>query len=102
MSVRILWLALLALLLLVGWLALWPLSVELSHSAAFSQVFLADYVPVQHLFQSTLEIARRVAPGLTGAVLTDPPGAPTYTLAATLLGAVFIWLAGVYLAALIT
>ncbi|MDQ6674718.1 MAG: hypothetical protein M3069_28940, partial [Chloroflexota bacterium] len=97
---RILWLALLALLLEVGWLALWPLAGTLSHSAAFNTAFLDDHAPARQLLSLLLDLARPLLPGLDDKPATDPLGASTYFVPATALAALMAWLGIGYLAAL--
>ena len=99
--VRILWLALLALLLEVGWLALWPLAGTLSHSAAFNAAFLDSHEPARRLLALLLDAARPVLPDLAEAPLTQPLGASDYLAPASALAALMAWLAVWYLAALI-
>jgi hypothetical protein len=98
--VRILWLALLALLLEVGWLALWPLAGTLSHSAAFNAAFLDSHPPGRHLLNFMLDVARPVLPDLAAAPLSDSLGMSTYLAPAAALAALMAWLALCYLAAL--
>ncbi|GAC1485097.1 MAG: hypothetical protein NVS2B11_10890 [Acetobacteraceae bacterium] len=42
----------------IGWLALWPLSGALSHSALFNAAFLADHPFTASLYAFTLDLAR--------------------------------------------
>ena len=56
MPVRILWLALPAIAAEVGWLALWPLSVALSHSPAFTADFVLAREPVGRLLEVTQQV----------------------------------------------
>jgi hypothetical protein len=99
--VRILWLALLALLLEVGWLALWPLAGTLSHSPAFNAAFLDSHEPARQLLKLLLDLARPMLPDLAETPLTEPLGTSTYVVPATALAALMTLLAIVYLAALI-
>ena len=98
---RILWLGVLALLLEVGWLALWPLAGTLSHSAAFNAAFLESHAPARRLLTLLLDAARQVLPDLAEAPLTQPLGASDYLAPASALAALMAWLAVWYLAALI-
>ena len=98
---RIAWLALLALLLEAGWLALWPLAGTLSHSAAFNAAFLDSHEPARRLLRLLLDAARPVLPDLAEAPLTQPLGASDYLAPAGALAALMAWLAVWYLAALI-
>jgi hypothetical protein len=91
--VRIVWLALPALLLEVGWLALWPLSATLSHSPTFTAAFLADHQPAARL----LDAGRWLLPNLPEAPLTQPLGSAAYVQPAIAVAAVMLWLAAAYL-----
>jgi Dolichyl-phosphate-mannose-protein mannosyltransferase len=97
---RILWLALLALLIEVGWLALWPLAGTLSHSPAFNAAFLDSHEPARRLLESLLDVARPILPDLAEAPLTEPLGTSTYFASATALAILMGWVALGYLAAL--
>jgi hypothetical protein len=90
---RILWLALPALVLEVGWLALWPLSAALSHSPAFTAAFLGDHPLAARL----LEVTHSLAGNLPEAPLTEPLGSPAYVQPAVAIAAVMLWLAAAYL-----
>jgi len=81
-----------ALILEVGWLALWPLSATLSHSALFT----ASLVESHPLIQSVLQATSHLAPGLAQSTLTDPLGADAYVVPATLFAALMLGLASVY------
>ena len=98
---RILWLAVLALLLEAGWLMLWPLASTLSHSAAFNAAFLDTHEPARRLLALLLDAARAVLPDLAAAPLTEPLGASGYLAPAGALVALMAWLAVWYVAALI-
>jgi hypothetical protein len=89
------------LLLEVGWLALWPLSVTLSHSASFTVAMLADHPWVAWVFGWTLSVVRVAMPGLSATPLTEPLGDPTYVAPAAELAGVMVWLGAGYLAALL-
>ncbi len=79
-----------------GWLAVWPLSGALSHSAPFTAAVLQLHPLVSRVFQFTLRLAQRVLPGLGDTALTDPFGSPAYFAPAAALAAVMLWLAAVY------
>jgi hypothetical protein len=98
--VRILWLAVLALLLEAGWLLLWPLASTLSHSAAFNTAFLDTHEPARRLLALLLNVARPLLPDLAEAPSTQPLGAPVYLVPAVALAALMAWLAVWYVAAL--
>jgi hypothetical protein len=93
-------LALLAFLLELGWLAMWPLSGALSHSPPFTAALLDNQPAVRQPFQITLSIAQLLVPGLPAAPLSDPLGADSFLVPATTLAALMLWLAVIYLAAL--
>jgi len=99
-AVRILWLALLALLLEAGWLALWPLAGSLSHSAAFNAAFLDSHQLARQLMGLLLGAVRPILPDLAETPSTAPLGTPTYLVPATALAALLMWLGLAYLAAL--
>ncbi|HEV7663903.1 MAG TPA: polyprenol phosphomannose-dependent alpha 1,6 mannosyltransferase MptB, partial [Chloroflexota bacterium] len=84
----------------LGWLALWPLSGALSHSALFNAALLADYPLVAQVFSASLAMAQHALPTLTDRPLTDALGDPVYTAPATALAAVFVWLGLAYLTGL--
>jgi hypothetical protein len=98
---RVVTLALLALLLGIGWLGLWPLSVALSHSPLFTAAFLDSHSQAQQVLQFTLRVARRLVPGLPDAPLTDPLGSPAYLVPANALAVLLTLIAAVYLAAVV-
>ncbi|HLZ30337.1 MAG TPA: hypothetical protein VKV73_23695 [Chloroflexota bacterium] len=99
---RILWLALLALLLEAGWLLLWPLGSTLSHSEAFTAAFLENHAPARRVLGLLLDAARPVLPDLAEVPLTQPLGALAYVVPASALAALMAWLAVWYLAALVS
>jgi hypothetical protein len=76
-----------ALLLEIGWFALWPLSVRLSHSPLFTSTLLQEH-PVLGIW------------GLMP-TLTDPPGSPVYVVPTSVLAVLMVCLAAVYGAALL-
>lgn len=94
---RVVALALCVVLLEAGWLALWPLSVALSHSPRFTAAFL-DAHPQAQL---ALAWARSLAPSLPSAPVAEPPGSAAYAGPASALAIVMLALAGVYLVALL-
>jgi hypothetical protein len=81
-----------AMLLELGWLALWPLSAALSHSALFT----ADLLETHPLIALVLQTTARLEPGLATATLTDALGSPAYSLPAISLAGVMLALFGVY------
>ena len=97
---RLLSLGLLALGLEVGWLALWPLSAALSHSAAFTSELLASYAPAARVFHLTLRALRLILPDLSETPLPDAVGSAAFFGPATALAAVMLFLAAVYVLAL--
>jgi len=99
--VRILWLAVVALLLEIGWLGLWPLAGSLSHSAAFNAAFLEGHEPVRRLLTLLLNVARPILPELAEAPLTQPLGTSAYLAPASALVGLMMWLSVWYVAALI-
>src|SRR5437763_5513977 len=92
-NVRVLAVGVLALLLEIGWLALWPLSVVLSHSPAFTAEVLANHGPAARLLQLTGGIVRLLLPGLTDAPLGEPLGQAVYNTPAIALAGLTLWLA---------
>lgn len=98
--VRLVSLGAAALALEAGWLALWPLSGALSHSALFSSAFLTDHPLAGHVFALSLTIAHRFMPTLADAPLTQPLGDPAFIAPALSLAGVFLWLGAAYLAGL--
>ncbi|MCA1645228.1 MAG: hypothetical protein LC797_07070 [Chloroflexi bacterium] len=97
---RLLAFAALALLLEIGWLAVWPLSAALSHSSAFTSDVLAAYPPVTRLFQLSLAVARLVLPDLSATPIAELPGSAAYFAPATTFALVLLFLAAVYVLAL--
>jgi hypothetical protein len=93
-------LGLLALGLEVGWLALWPLSAALSHSAAFTSELLATYAPAARVFHLTLRALRLIMPDLSETPLPDAVGSAAFVGPATALAVVMLFLAAVYVLAL--
>jgi hypothetical protein len=91
---------LLALGLEVGWLALWPLSAALSHSAAFTSELLATYAPAARVFHLTLRALRLIMPDLSETPLPDAVGSAAFVGPATALAVVMLFLAAVYVLAL--
>jgi hypothetical protein len=98
--VRRCWLALSALVLEVGLLALWPLSGSLSHSAPFSAAILERYAPVANVYGGLLQTARLILPGLGDAPIGEPLGASAYLAPTLALAVVFLWLGAAYVCAL--
>ena len=90
---RVLALLLCAAALELGWLALWPLSTTLSHSALFTAALLSNHPAVldfgQHL------------PGWSRSSMTEPLGSPLYGPSAGALALLMVYLAAVYSAALV-
>jgi hypothetical protein len=84
-----------------GWLALWPLSGALSHSAPFTTAVLQLHPLVSQVFALTLRLARHVLPELSDSPLTDPLGSAVYFAPAGALAAVMVWLAAAYCLALL-
>ena len=99
-GVRLLPLGLLALLLEIGWLALWPISATLSHSATFTSELLGTYAPVARVFHLSLGLIRLIIPELSDTPLAEPLGSAAYISPATALAAVTLFLAAVYLVSL--
>ena len=97
---RLLCLGLLALGLEIGWLALWPVSAALSHSAAFTSELLATYAPAARVFHLSLRAVRLIVPDLGEAPLADPLGSAAFIAPATALAAVMLCLAAAYVVAL--
>ena len=95
--VRVALLALCAVLLEVGWLALWPISVALSHSARFTAAYLEEHP----LAQMPLSWGRALLPGVPSAPLAEPLGAAGYVAPATALALLMLGLAVVYVLALV-
>lgn len=85
----------------IGWLALWPVSVALSHSGAFTTEVLGVHAPAARLFQLSLRAARLVLPGLSENPIAEPLGSAAYVLPATALASVMLTLALVYVLALV-
>jgi hypothetical protein len=81
-----------AMVLELGWLALWPLSAALSHSALFTTSLLETHPFIALVLQTT----SRLEPGLATATLTDALGSPAYSLPAISLAGVMLALFGVY------
>jgi hypothetical protein len=81
-----------ALALEVGWLALWPLSATLSHSARFT----ASLIESHPLIYSVLQTTSHLLPSLAQAPLTGPLGSDTYTFPATLFAGLMLGLAVLY------
>jgi hypothetical protein len=79
-----------------GWLAMWPLSGALSHSAPFTTAVLQLHPLVSRVFELTVRGAQYVLPGLGDSTLTDPLGSSAYFVPAAALGAVMLWLAAAY------
>ena len=72
----------------LGWLALWPLSVVLSHSALFTSTLLQDHPAIESLGQ--------LLPGWSSATLTNPPGSAAFVEPATHLALLMLYLMTVY------
>jgi hypothetical protein len=100
-NVRILCLALLAAVLEIGWLALWPLSAALSQSAAFTSELLASHELAARLAYLSFRAARTLVVGLSDAPISEPLGSSVYQAPATTLAVLMLLLGGVYLLALI-
>ena len=79
-----------------GWLALWPLSGALSHSAQFTAAVLQFHPLIAQTFELTWRLARQVLPGLGDVTLADPLGSGAYLVPAAALGAVLVWLGAAY------
>jgi hypothetical protein len=103
MPVRILWLALPAITLEAGWLALWPLSAALSHSPAFTTEFVAAREPAARLLEIAHPLAQRFLPNLpaTPMLVVEPLGSPALIQPALGLAWVLLWLAAAYVLGLI-
>jgi hypothetical protein len=99
-EVRLLSLGLLALLLEIGWLALWPLSAALSHSAAFTSELLASYTQAARAIHLTLRASHLILPEVGDAPIAEPLGSEAYFAAATAFAVVMLFLAAVYVIAL--
>jgi hypothetical protein len=98
--VRLLPFGLLALLLEIGWLALWPLGAALSHSAGFTSEVLARYAPVARILHLSLRATQPILPGLSDLPIAEPLGSAAYIVPATALAIVMMFLAAVYLLSL--
>lgn len=98
---RLLSFGLLALLLEAGWLALWPLSASLSHSAAFTSELLATFAPAARLFGLSLRATRLLLPELSDTSITEPLGSAAFVAPATALATVMLFLAAVYVLSLV-
>jgi hypothetical protein len=81
-----------ALVLELGWLAMWPLSTALSHSAQFTTSLLETHAFIEPILQAT----SRLVPGLATTTLSDALGSPAYTAPATVLASLMLALAGAY------
>src|SRR5260370_24800808 len=77
-DVRLLSLGLLALVLEIGWLALWPLSAALSHSAAFTSELLATYPGAARVLHLSLRALRLILPDVSDTPLAEPLRAAAY------------------------
>jgi hypothetical protein len=99
--VRLFVIGLCAALMESGWLALWSLSGALSHSPLFTRAFLESHPMAKQLIDLTLSIARRMVSGLPDTPLSEPLGSGVYAAPAMALGAVTLWLAVAYAAALV-
>jgi hypothetical protein len=86
-----------ALVLELGWLALWPLSAALSHSALFTASLLETHSFIGPVLQTTA----RLEPGVATATLTDTLGSPAYAVPASMLAGLMLGLLGVYLLSLL-
>src|SRR5215813_9503463 len=98
-----LWLALPAIAIEAGWLALWPLSVALSHSPAFTADFVSAREPVARLLEVTQHVAQRLLPGLPTApmVASEALGSDGFIQSTVALVWVLVWLSAAYFAGLI-
>jgi hypothetical protein len=76
----------------IGWLALWPLGVALSHSALFTSALLDSHPLIGVVLQAT----SRLEPGLPATTLTDPVGSSVYLVPATWLAVGMLGLVSVY------
>ena len=94
---RLLALALCGLILEIGWLALSPISVALSHSPLFTAALFEAHPPLRLM----PDLARGTLPWLTEVPLAEPLGAPAYLPPAAAMAAVMLGLAAGYAAALI-
>src|SRR5438094_4579918 len=99
-DVRLLCLGLLALLLEIGWLALWPLSAALSHSAAFTSELLATYIPAARVLHLSLRPFHLFLPELSDTPIAEPLGSDAFFATATALAVVMLFLAAVYVVSL--
>jgi len=98
--VRLLSFGLLALLLELGWLALWPLSAALSHSAEFTSEVLATYTPAARVLHLSLRATRLILPEASDTPIREPLGSAAYIAPATALAVVMLFLAAVYVLSL--
>ena len=99
-DVRLLSLGLLALLLELGWLALWPLSAALSHSAEFTSEVLATYTPAARVLHLSVRATRLILPEASDTPIGEPLGSAAYIAPATALAVVMLFLAAVYVLSL--
>ena len=76
-----------AILIELGWLAIWPLSGALSHSPRFTITLLEMHPLVRQSFDFTLQAAHGVLPGLPDSPMTDRLGSASYQVPATALAA---------------
>jgi hypothetical protein len=81
-----------ALVLELGWLAMWPLSTALSHSAQFTASLLETHAFIGPVLQAT----SRFEPGLATATLADALGSPAYIVPAGALACLMLALVGGY------
>ncbi|HEX8966593.1 MAG TPA: hypothetical protein VF937_01850 [Chloroflexota bacterium] len=100
-DVRVLALIASGLLVEAGWLALWPLSSTLSHSALFTTAILTSHPLVRRPLDLMLAVAGPVVPGLSTTPLAAPLGSPDYAGPAFALAGVMLWLAAAYALALV-
>ena len=98
-GLRLLSFGLLALLMEIGWLALWPISVALSHSAEFTSELLASHGPATGLLHVGL-LAAPFLPGASETPIAEPLGSSAYVAPAIALAIVMLFLATVYLVSL--
>jgi len=81
-----------AVLLELGWLALWPLSFTLSHSPLFTASVLDSHPAIRQV----LHAVEHVTPTFVDWTLLDPPGSEVYLAPVTALAALMLALAIVY------
>jgi len=84
----------------LGWLALWPLSLPLSHNADFAPLYLATHPAVGSTVSALFALAQAALPGLTASPPTWTESRAPFVLPTIGFVVVTAWIGLIYLAAI--